>query len=420
MKQTLLTYIVAIFFCGELFSSPQNGWHYAGEMPYAVTAGEIVTNDSAIFILGGFADSIFQRVNWIQSFVPPNHWQTVGTMKRTRSRFVADVYDNSALYFGDFNFGSSYDSITKMESAKLTNPYSVKVYDSSRIFTRIFAAGLIQNDNYYIFGGYTFSLSPAASLPYIVEYNIPTRTVTYVNDSLYHNRHLPQGQMIERIGNTIYLFGGEFNSVSSDIFKFNTVTHTYEEVPINLLRPRAYGRAVRISDDEIMILGGKNENSNALRTTEIFKVQPGGYTIRTAPSFVVPRAYLMAEILNGKLYIFGGSDQSQNIVHSIEVYDSTVSVQETNVQPQTFSLAQNFPNPFNPATTIQYTLTSAAMVTLKIYSMEGKEIATVVNRKEQSGEHFVQWSADGWESGIYFYRIVVGEQSATKKMVFIK
>ena len=193
-----------------------------------------------------------------------------------------------------------------------------------------------------------------------------------------------------------------------------------KQLPLNLLRPRAYGKAVRISGTEIMILGGINESNSALKTTEIFKVQPGGYSIRSAQSFNTPRSYLMAEILNGKLYIFGGVDQNQNTVHSIETYDSTVSVQEADDIPQTFSLEQNFPNPFNPATTIRYSLSTASAVSLKIYDIHGKEIATIVNKKEQAGEHLATWTAEGRESGIYFYRLIVGLQTATKKMLLEK
>ena len=415
-----MTYIIALFFCGEIYSSPKTGWQVIGNMPNAVAAGEIVANDSAIFILGGYSDSLFQRVGWIQSFVPPNNWRMVGTMKRARSRFVADMYENFAVYFGDFYFGGNYDSITKVESAKLTHPFPVEAIDSSRMFTRISAAGMIHNNHYYIFGGYTFPFSPTASLPYIIEYNIPSRTVTYSNDSLYHNRHLPQGQMIEGIGNNIFLFGGEINTVSRDIFRFNTVTHTYEKLPIKLLHPRAYGKAVRISSDEIIILGGINEQDMALKTAEIFKVQPGGYLIRSAPSFNIARSYLMAEMLNGKLYIFGGIDQNQNTVHSIEMFDSTVSVQETNNTPQIFTLEQNYPNPFNPTTSIRYTLSAASAVTLKIYNIAGKEVATIVNKKEQAGEHIATWSAEEMKSGIYFYRLVVGTQAATRKMLLVK
>ena len=415
-----MTYILALLLCGEIFSSPQGGWHYAGEMPFAVAGAEIVANDSTIFILGGFSDSLFQRVPWIQSFVPPNHWQLVGNMKRSRSRFVADMYNNSALYFGDFNFGGNFDSVTKMETAKLSNPYTVTAIDSSTMFTRISAAGIIHNNNYYIFGGYTYPFSPVASLPYIVEYNIPSRTVTYSNDSLYHNRHLPQGQMIEKIGNNIYLFGGEFNSVKGDIYKFNTATHTYEELPLNLLRPRAYGKAVRISETEIMILGGINESNSALKTTEIFKVHPGGYSIRSAQSFNTPRSYLMAEILNGKLYLFGGVDQNQNTVHSIETYDSTVNVRETEELPQTFLLEQNFPNPFNPQTAIGFSLLVVGNVTLKIFDIYGKEVATLLNQKMEAGKHRIAWNAEGETSGMYFYRLTVGERTATKKMLLIK
>lgn len=94
--------------------------------------------------------------------------------------------------------------------------------------------------------------------------------------------------------------------------------------------------------------------------------------------------------------------------------------QEFTEVPTSFSLSQNFPNPFNPTTTIQYSLPQAGNVTLKIYNLLGEEVRTLVEDYKQAGKHSVQFNANSLASGIYFYRLQSGSFVETKKMVLIK
>ncbi|UCE17679.1 MAG: PKD domain-containing protein, partial [Gemmatimonadota bacterium] len=87
--------------------------------------------------------------------------------------------------------------------------------------------------------------------------------------------------------------------------------------------------------------------------------------------------------------------------------------------PQVFSVS-NSPNPFNPETEIHYTLPVNANVTLEIFNIVGQRIATLVNEMQNSGYHRVTWNASDVPSGVYFYRIVAGEFTATNKMVLMK
>jgi len=73
--------------------------------------------------------------------------------------------------------------------------------------------------------------------------------------------------------------------------------------------------------------------------------------------------------------------------------------------PTVFALDQNFPNPFNPSTTIQYQLPADSRVSLKVYDMLGREVATIVNEERPSGYHEVRWIASNTASGVYFYRL---------------
>lgn len=92
--------------------------------------------------------------------------------------------------------------------------------------------------------------------------------------------------------------------------------------------------------------------------------------------------------------------------------------------PEEYTLSQNYPNPFNPLTTIQYSLEKAGIVTLKVYSNNGQEVATLVNGYQNAGRHTVTFNAfkgiHNLGSGVYFYRLESGSFVSMKKFVFMK
>lgn len=85
-----------------------------------------------------------------------------------------------------------------------------------------------------------------------------------------------------------------------------------------------------------------------------------------------------------------------------------------------FDLAQNAPNPFNPATTIRYEVPEDGFVTLSVFDVCGNEIATLVRERQKSGQYALTFNGGGLASGIYFYRLQVGGSTALKKMVLVK
>jgi hypothetical protein len=90
------------------------------------------------------------------------------------------------------------------------------------------------------------------------------------------------------------------------------------------------------------------------------------------------------------------------------------------IVPNEVTLYQNFPNPFNPSTTISYKLSATCNVSLKIFDLLGREVAELVSEKLQAGDHSVIWDASGMSSGIYFYRLQAGFFSETKALMLLK
>jgi hypothetical protein len=117
-------------------------------------------------------------------------------------------------------------------------------------------------------------------------------------------------------------------------------------------------------------------------------------------------------------YLYTGSDSFSvwrrplNEVVGINNENSTI--------PDKFSLSQNYPNPFNPSTNIKYQIANNKFVSLKIFDILGKEIVTLVNDKQSAGTYEVKWDGSNYPSGVYFYRLMAGDFSETKKMVLIK
>jgi hypothetical protein len=88
--------------------------------------------------------------------------------------------------------------------------------------------------------------------------------------------------------------------------------------------------------------------------------------------------------------------------------------------PERFLLEQNYPNPFNPATIISYSLPRKVNVDLKIFDIQGRQVAILVDGTQEVGNYKSNWNADGFPSGIYFYRLQAGDYVATRKMLLVK
>ena len=101
------------------------------------------------------------------------------------------------------------------------------------------------------------------------------------------------------------------------------------------------------------------------------------------------------------------------------------SVERDESFPQKFTLSQNYPNPFNPTTTIKYSIPSVGTarelsVQLKVYDILGREIATLVNKKQSPGRYAVDFNASSLSTGIYYYRLKASNFIQTKKMILLK
>jgi len=130
---------------------------------------------------------------------------------------------------------------------------------------------------------------------------------------------------------------------------------------------------------------------------------------------------------NGSSWYNMGSDYSVDVAIRIRTVPTfAVSVDEDDdLKPYRYSLSYNYPNPFNPMTTINYSIEKRTMVNISVYNMLGQKVNTIVNEIKPAGEYVAYWSgkgADGHEvaSGVYLYKLQTDEYVETKKMMLLK
>jgi len=113
---------------------------------------------------------------------------------------------------------------------------------------------------------------------------------------------------------------------------------------------------------------------------------------------------------------------------SFEIWETEIVDNNNNLIPDKYILYANYPNPFNPETTIKYGLPEESFVTISIFDINGRQVETLVNQTQAAGYYTISWQASKFVSGIYFYRIVVknpakggaGDFQQVRKCILLK
>jgi hypothetical protein len=166
----------------------------------------------------------------------------------------------------------------------------------------------------------------------------------------------------------------------------------------------ALGDTQRVTDVNLRAVQAPNPLWVRIGEQTIFQINGGGQT-----TICLTNPYQGADLLRVDLI-------------RVKKYYPPSSV-NSNSQPQIpehFSLLQNFPNPFNPSTTIRYSLTEKGNVKIFVYDILGRKIAELVNEFKEAGLHNIDFNGKELPSGIYFYRITCNNFSSTRKMLLLR
>lgn len=151
----------------------------------------------------------------------------------------------------------------------------------------------------------------------------------------------------------------------------------------------------------------------------------GVYTEFNADECTITRSGMKYTISGSRTTVTRSSEQKTT--RSIELF-ATVSLHGTPTGvdqmrddlPGSYDVQQNFPNPFNPSTTITYDVPKQSRVRILVYDILGREVETLVDEMKKAGRHRVTWNVHGLASGVYFYRLQAEDYCATKKLLLLK
>ncbi len=427
MKNTYLK-IPFIFFLSisSLLAQYDQEWEIDGNMPVPVAGGQAVYFNDAVYIFGGYSDSTEAPIDVIQRFDPfarkDARWKVAGHMQVARANFVADVFQDQIFLVGGAT-GFRYENVVNSEFWSDTDE---RMQHTDGRLNRIDATGGIVGDKLYLFGGYAGLDTP---LPYAVEFDIKKQSITVAEE--WFKGVPPYQQSSVKFKNQFFLFGGVRNGVSRDIMTYYVSSHKLETVHPSLQQPRAASAAVITREGNIYIIGGYNESHKALASVEKFQATGFSYSIEQSIPLQEPRAGAMAVYVPysdyGMIYVFGGKDENGDVRGTFEKYIVRPPMTVVNDREQTpsFILQDNYPNPFNNATTIEFSLAEEQHVRLDIYFANGRYVRTLVNGVVQPGTHRFLWSGTDnlnkpVPGGIYFYCLSTESQNITRKMVLVK
>ena len=140
-----------------------------------------------------------------------------------------------------------------------------------------------------------------------------------------------------------------------------------------------------------------------------------GYNTQWSNSSWQPFDYDFIVNVNGNDYYFNGY-----AINLSYILVNTTGVLADNNIIKGYSLSQNYPNPFNPSTTISFDLPTKSYVSLKVFDVMGREVATIASEELSAGTYTRQWNASNMSSGIYFYRLQAGNYFESKKLILLK
>ena len=189
---------------------------------------------------------------------------------------------------------------------------------------------------------------------------------------------------------------------------------------------------IKTGNNEFILIGNTNSSGAGSYDIYLVNIDSSGDTLwtKTFGSAIYENAKGALKTDDGHYIIYGDrkphshSNVSDILLAKINL-NGTSDIGETNNSlPSGFILEQNYPNPFNPSTIIKYSIPVSAFTQIKVYDMLGMEITTLLNEYMQAGNYEMEFNAEFFAgilpNGIYFYRIIAGEYSDTKKMILLK
>ena len=370
--------------------------------------------DGKIYVLGG------TPIDTLQVFDPVTHiWSTPSTTGTYTHGYAqsASVFDGKIYVFGGGATGF-VGTVDVFDPA--SNNWSTLVTTGAFI-PRWYHTSCTVGNKIYVMGGDNsdFSRPPLSDLqvfdPLTNSWSTPVTT----------GRFTPRyGLTSNEISGKIYVLGGDTDNIGIScnfLEVFDPSTNTWSTPSTTgTFSPRGLLTSSVVAS-KIYVMGGQGPSQISiapLNTLEVFDPRTNVWSTPVTSGTFTARQELSSSVLNGKIYVLGGYTPHQEL-NTVEVFTPGPS-SVSNSPPSSYSLFENYPNPFNIFTTITYTLAQRGSVTLEIFDMLGRKIQTLVSGLMDAGSLSARFDAANLPSGIYTAQITAGSLHREMKMILGK
>lgn len=343
----------------EAYDPAANTWSTPPPLPEILHHYGLATVGSRLYLLGGYTGNSFTPTNRAYVFIPDsNLWRRIANMPVARGAHSAVEFNGRIYLFG---------GITSLGDSRRTDMYN-------------------------------------------------PQTDTYTN--LAHMPTPREHLAAARIDSLIYVVGGRIGATNNNVLEaYSPATNQwYTKTPMPTARGGLAASAMR---GRLYVCGG--EIPGVFPQNEEY--DPATDTWRTMRPMLTPRHGTGAVTVGDSVYVIGGATlQGFGVSGANEFFTlaNTSQVDDDRTQPSSFVLHQNFPNPFNSSTTIEYQLPRATPVKLTVVNVLGHEVRTLLNTEQSAGRYRVPFDADELPSGMYLYRIHTRNFTSSRKMLLLR
>lgn len=304
--------------------------------------------------------------------------------------FSLDVGEKDTFWFNNSLIGgwSVFQLVTKsIVNVNGVNKFYLEYSDyAERKVKFIEDLGLIEN-TYWRYSG-------------LCEYDVKETLISAINDSVVYNR--------------IYLWIDSTNLITDtpiNLFPFHfKVNFSSWSQPIQL---DTFQVEVNLIRNDSVILSSIYE----IQKDSFSVLIPLDSSILKVNDTIAYRVYVTdSSIFHNKEYF----PYYEYGLKNIKILNPITNIREQRNNPNGFFISQNYPNPYNPSTTIVYSVPERTRVSIKVFDLLGREVKTLVNEEKSAGNYKVEFNSSGLPSGIYFYRMETEKFSGTKKLILLK